>query len=320
MKLDDRLRQADDRLVPRLAARLRALVDGSAARRDRGRAAVRRTTTSVLEPSASSPLRRLDDRFAARGPLALLRDVPQLGFLVVAAVFLTGSAVALERSGSADRATNARKTVEATIPTTLGPAPGSKVAAYVGATRKRAVLVSQAAPDKTYTALVSFNRYLTAEQARLLLGDLEVKKVLAHVKLPNAEVLPIPVTSTLVADVGVSFAAISKRKVRDRKEFVNLAATITGATKEERQFKAFYADAARTAALEAAAYGKNCSCIFAALVRGKARDLAALPALSGVRAVDIGGGDDDTLQLQPLLPEQTVTVTRPATPAQGNGA
>ena len=113
---------------------------------------------------------------------------------------------------------------------------------------------------------------------------------------------------------------MSKRKVRDRKEFISLAASITGQTKEEQQFKAFYLDAAATALKEARAYGKSCACLFGALVRGKARDLAALPALPGVRAVDIGGGDDDTLQLQPLLPEQKVTVTRPVTPATGNGA
>ena len=71
---------------------------------------------------------------------------------------------------------------------------------------------------------------------------------------------------------------------------------------------------------EARAYGQDCACLFGALVRGQARDLAALPALHGVRAVDIGGGDLDTLQLQPLLPEQKVTVTRPLTPATGNGA
>ena len=71
---------------------------------------------------------------------------------------------------------------------------------------------------------------------------------------------------------------------------------------------------------EARLYGRNCACVFGALVRGKARDLAALPALPGIRAVDIGGGDVDTLQIQPLLPEQKVTVTRPVTQATGNGA
>ena len=316
MRLDD----LDERYVPRLAARLRNVVDAVRASHHRTLQAVRRTARGVVDPESTAPLRRLDDRYAARGPLALLRDVPQLGLLLVAAVFLTGSGVALERSGSSRRAQADRQAVDASIPTTLGPAPGTKVAAYLAVTRKRAVLVSQTAPDHTYTALVSFSRYLTTAQSKLLLGDLEVKKVLAHVRLPNAEVLPIPVTSDLVSDVDVTFAAVSKRKVRDRKEFLNLASTITGTTKEERQFKAFYADAAATALKEARAYGGGCACLFAALVRGKARDLAALPALSGVRAVDIGGGDDDTLQVQPLLPEQTVTVTRPATPGQGNGA
>jgi hypothetical protein len=314
------LHDLDERLVPRAAAALRGGVDAAGRRRERAVTAVRRTVSAALDPAADGPLRRLDDRYAHRGPLALLRDVPQLGLLVVAAVFLSGAGVALARSGTQHRADTARQQAEASIPTTLGPAPGSNVAAYVSTTRKRAVLVSKAAPDGMYTALVSFSRYLTPEQTRLLLGELEVKKVLAHVHLPSAEVLPIPVTSTLVEDVETTFSAISKRKVRDRKEFLNLASSITGTAADEQQYKAFYADAARTAGKEAAAYGKGCACVFAALIRGKARDLAALPSLSGVRAVDIGGGDDDTLQLQPLLPEQKVTVTRPVTPGHGNGA
>lgn len=316
MRLDD----LDDRLLPRLAARLRALVDGAASRRRRGTAAVRRTTRAVLDPAGQGPLRRLDDRFARRGPLALLRDVPQLGLLLVAAVFLAGAGVALYQSDANSRTDTVRRQVETALPTTLGPAPGANIAAYVAGTRQRAAALSQGAPDRVYTALVSFSRYLTADQTRLLLGQLEVAKVLAHVQLPNAEVLPIPVTSALAADVRTTFAAVSTRKIRDRKEFLGLAATITSTAKEEAQFRAFYLDAARTAGKEAAAYATDCACLFAALVRGKARELAALPALSGVRAVDFGGGNDDTLQLQPLLPEQKVTVTRPATPSQGKGA
>lgn len=316
MKLDE----LDDRLVPRLAVRLRAFVDSAGERRDRLTRRVRTAVARLLEPSPGSPLRALDDRYASRGPLALLRDVPQLGLLLVAAVFLAGSGVALERAGDQRRSGAQRAAVEPDIPSALGPAPGTKVATYIAATRQRAVLISTSSPDGKYIALVSFSRYLTAQQAQALLGDLEVTKVLAHVPLPAAEVLPIPIASTVVEDVGVTFAAVSKRKVRDRREFVNLAASITGQSKEEQQFKAFYLEAAATALKEARAYGRNCACLFAALVRGKARDLAALPALPGVRAVDIGAGNDDTIQLRPLLPEQKVTVARPLTPATGNGA
>jgi hypothetical protein len=320
VRLDDRLRQADRRWVPRAAAQLRRLVDGAGERRERAASTVRNSVSGALDPAGDGPLRRLDDRYASHGPLALLRDVPQLGLLLVAAVFISGAGVALARSGTQHRADTTRQRAEATIPTTLGPPPGSNIAAYVAATRKRARLVSQAAPDGMYTALVSFSRYLTPQQTRLLLAELEVKKVLAHVQLPSAEVLPIPVTSTLVEDVQTTFSEIAKRKVRDRKEFLNLASSITGTAADEKQYKAFYTEAAKTAGKEASAYGRDCACVFAALVRGKARDLAVLPALSGVRAVDIGGGDDDTLQLQPLLPEQKVTVTRPIVPAGGNGA
>jgi hypothetical protein len=316
VKLDD----IDERWVPRLAVRLRAFVDTAGVRRERALERIRGVTSAVLDPGPGSPLRVLDDRYASRGPLALLRDVPQLGLLLVAAVFLTGSGVALERAGDRQRTSAQTGSNEPPIPTTLGPAPGTKVATYIAATRKRAVILSSTSPDHTYTALVSFSSYLTAKQAQSLLGDLQVKKVLAHVQLPTAEVLPIPIGSTVTEDVGITFAAVSKRKVRDRKEFINLAASITGESKEEQQFKAFYLDAAATALKEARAYGKNCACLFGALVRGTARDLAALPAIPGVRAVDIGGGDVDTLQLQPLLPEQKVTVTRPVTPATGNGA
>jgi hypothetical protein len=316
VKLDD----LDDRFVPRLAVRLRSFVDAAGVRRQRLAVRVRAAAAAVIDPSPGSPLRALDDRYATRGPLALLRDVPQLGLLLVAAVFLTGSGIALERAGNRQRPAASQASDVPEIPTALGPAPGTKVTTYIAATRKRARIVSATSPDHTYTALVSFTTYLTAQQAETLLGDLQVKKVLAHVQLPTAEVLPIPILSTVVEDVGITFSAVSKRKVRDRKEFVNLAASITGQTKEEQQFKAFYLDAAATALKESSAYGKKCACLFAALVRGKARDLAAMPAIPGVRAVDIGGGDDDTLRLQPLLPEQKVTVTRPVTPATGNGA
>lgn len=316
MKLGD----LDELLVPRWAAWLQRRVNATIERRVRGADSIRRVASAVVNPAPTNPLRRLDQRYASRGPLGLLRDVPQLGFLVVAAVFLAGAGVALAQSGSRHAVPTARERAVATVPTSLGPAPGTNIAAYIAATRKRAVLVASASPDRIYVALVTFSRYMTPEQARLLLGELEVKKVLAHVPLPSAEVLQIPITASLVQDVQTTFAEISKRKLRDRKEFTNLALSITGASREEQQYKSFYLDAGRTAGQEASAYAKGCACVFGALLRGKAAELAALPALAGIRAVDIAGSDDDTLQLAPLLPEQTVTVTRPLTPGQGNGA
>ena len=112
MKLDD----LDERWVPRLAVRLRAVVDNAGVRRERLAARLRNARASVLEPGPDSPLRGLDERYAMHGPLALLRDVPQLGLLLVAAVFLTGSVVALERAGDRQRSSAEQASTDPEIP------------------------------------------------------------------------------------------------------------------------------------------------------------------------------------------------------------
>jgi hypothetical protein len=88
VKLDPR--DLDRRLVPTAARALRGLLDAGA--RTRRRAAGRLRAGLV---SASATAQRVDDRATATGPLRVLRDVPQLAALVVAAVFLAGSASAL---------------------------------------------------------------------------------------------------------------------------------------------------------------------------------------------------------------------------------
>ncbi|MCU1672218.1 MAG: hypothetical protein JWN77_331 [Frankiales bacterium] len=309
MKLDD----LDDRVVPRAAEKLRDLLD----RTGDGRSKV---SGALLEPSPRSPLRRLDDRYASSGPLALLRDVPQLGLLLVAAVFLAGAGVALARSGGEQRQATAQQQIDATAPTALGPEIGASIDAYVADARQRAVLVSQTSPGTTYSALVSFSTYLTPEQARLALGELQVSKVIVHAKLPTSDLVPAAVTN-LVPDVKKLYADLAKRKRTEAKEFSTLSASITGQSKDELQFKAFYTTAAQQAAREAKAYSGVCPCLIGALVRGTAGELAALPAVSGIRAVELGGREaDDSVVIRPLAPEQTGTVKKISTPTGGNGA
>ena len=314
MKLND----LDERLVPRLAARLRAFVDGTGERKQQAREKVH---DALLEPSPRSPLRRLDDRYASSGPLALLRDVPQLGLLLVSAVFLTGAGVALARSGDQQRAESAQQQIDATAPTALGPEVGANIDEYLSSTRQRALLVSRQSPDGEYTALVSFRAYLTPQQAQAAVGELKVTKVVLHAKLPTADVLPVAVAD-LVPDVRKVYADVVKRKTVEATEFRKLASSIEAKSKEEEQFKAFYVAAAQQSAKEAAAYKGNCACIIAALIRGQAKALAALPSVPTIRAVEVGSrqADDDTLLIRPLAPEQTGIVKKIVTPTGGNGA
>src|SRR5687768_17915386 len=78
---------------------LRAFLDGAASRRRLAATTLRRRTDELLTPRQDGALHRLDERYASRGPLKLIRDVPQLGILAVAAVFLAGTGAALALSG-----------------------------------------------------------------------------------------------------------------------------------------------------------------------------------------------------------------------------
>lgn len=308
MKLDD----LDDKLVPRWAARLRGTLDALTR--------TRQASGQRLVDLFDGPLRRLDDRYAATGPLALLREVPQLALLLVAVVFLTGSGVALARSGPNPQRDAAQRAVDAPDPTLLGAPVGTVIDEYIAAARARAATLSQRAPGTEYSALVSFRTYLTPERTRITLGDLEVDKVVVRAKLPTdqdaAQVLPIPVVN-LVQDVRVFTAALAKQKLTDARELTGLASSISGTSREEQEFKVFYRASAAAAQREAAVYRGSCVCVIAALVRGTARELAELPAVATVRAVEIGGrGPADDLELVPLLPEQVGVVSKVATPGR----
>ncbi|MCU1692169.1 MAG: hypothetical protein JWM64_1260 [Frankiales bacterium] len=284
------LRDLDARLVPRAAQRLRALLDRSRPARP-GRPA--------------GPLRRLDDRFTARGPLRLVRDVPQVGLLVVAAVFFSGSAVALSRSGDDD------PSAVSSSSRVLGPELGAPVADYVAAVRARAVEESRDHPRREHVALVSLSGYRTPEQAQALLGGLEVER--AYLRVPGdaaTEVLPADVQD-LVGDLRLLYAATATRKADDQEEFLGLARSITPSDPEQRRFKEFYETSARLAGQEATAYRTGCACLFSVVVTGRADALAALPALDGVRAVELADSGLRLAQLRvrPLAPEQTATVS-----------
>lgn len=310
------LRDLDDRLVPRAAVWLRSTLDDAADRRGRVRALLLQRWQALLDPSRPGVLRRLDDRYASRGPLHLLRDVPQLGVLVVAAVFLAGAGIALARQ--APESVRERQLVEQeeALPLTLGVQPGQDVDTHLGQARERAVELAREAPTAQHLALLSVRDELTAEQAGSLTTESELGVRKVYVRAPvagDAELLEVDPGDDVVATLTDLFAQTARRKGEEQREFLTLARSITSVSEEDKQFKASYEAAARTAGLEAAAFRTGCACVLAVVVEGPAAQLAELGSLPLLRGVEVAprGAELTSLEITPLAPETTGTVPEP---------
>lgn len=276
MSLGTRLQELDARLVPRAAAGLAGLLDDVDTRRDEAVPAL---------------LATLSHR--------------RVALLLAGLVLLSCGGLALGRPGTGPApARTADPAGRAGSPTELGPAPGTDIAAYVAQNRAGAAVVARMTPGAVYTGLVSFSSYLTPAQVRSRLGSLTVHKVVLHARLPEAAVLPIAVTD-LVADTRAAYADVAARRAQDQRELAALAAAARPQTAADRAAQVVYLASAEHAGDEAAAYRGDCACIIGALVRGTARDLAALPVHGAVRTVELGGTPDEAaVQIRPLLPEQ----------------
>lgn len=318
------LRDLDERLLPRLAAALRDLLDGAAGRREAARRAAQDRARALVEAPSRGVLGRLDDRYASSGPLKLLRDVPQLGVLLVAAVFLAGTGAALALSGPEQVREREVAEREAELPMSLGPAVGADIDAHLAAARERAVDLSRTEPDAQYLALVSLNKGLTPRETGELLqeSDLQVRRAYLRAPVPGEpEEIVFETPRDIVTGLEQIFSEIAARKANEQQELLGTARTIEPGTPEEEEFRRVYEADARLAGQEAAAYRTGCACVFALVVEASAAELAELPALPVVRGVELAprGATLSSLDIRPLAPtEQGVVPATSRTPSDGS--
>ena len=293
-----RLQDLDRRVLPTAARALRAGLDRVDRLTSRARSGAR---------TAGRRVGRVEDRLTASGPLALLRDVPQIGLLVVAAVFLAGTAAAVYLDGE-----DVPRTIGATSPPTpvgraqLGLAEGEPVDPYL---QRASGLVEQLAdrrPDGRYLALVSLDRHVPAtELATLLEGTETVRVYLQAPGVERAETVEVPLAGTTAPTVLPALCtATAARKSDDARELRNLAETIEVRTPDEQAQKDDYVAEADRAAAEGAAYAGPCATAFAAVVEGEAQDLAALLERDGVRGVEVApaGARLADVDVSPVVP------------------
>lgn len=298
------LKTLDDRLVPRMAAALRRLID----RATPGRAA----GVDGAETGGRG------------GFLGLLRDVPQLAALLVAVVFLAvAGAFLLARSGddrvaapppSAQTSATPRPSVTATD-TVLGPREGTAIDGYLARAAARTAQVAAQDGEARLLALVSLNEYVAPQAAADLLAGVDVRQ--AYLRAPSAgelaEVFEVPTPFELASTLRSFYATTAAAKQEDAREFQGYADTIGETSADETAAKrAFVADAQRATA-EASAFAADCACVFALVVEGPAAALAELsrtPAVRGVEPADRSARFEE-LQVFPLRPEHSGVVPPP---------
>lgn len=296
------LRHLDDRFVPGMARQLDKVVP------------------RPPEPSGPLPfilrLRRIDDRWTSRGPLALLREVPQLGALAIAGLVLASGVTVASRERDQRAPGNGATGEQVPGPkgdedgrVAIGPQLGDSVAAYLDATQQRLIRVAAGQPDAEGSALVAFEQYRTPLQVRELLGP-ATQVVRIFYRAP----LPLPQTEwqqRAVGDVVTdSRKEFLRRAIVLEREAAALQSVIDTNDHDPVQKKADE-DQASVYRREAKLLKGDCACIYAVVVQTRMRVLIDVSRQPGVRVVDAGapGVNYRDYTFTALLPEEKVTVT-----------
>ncbi len=309
----------------------------------------RRSVAPATGPRGRLPgrLRRLDDagaRGRLGGPLALLRDLPQLGLLVVALIVVAGGARVATRHRAASRqaaatqrdtlvppTTTAVPTAPAPAPATvapvLGPDAGTDVASYLAARGAAAQALGRTLPGEQLLAVVSFTTLQRPSGVGAVVGGLAVDAALVHVPV-SVRGAPRPTASGVVRGVpGLDEEALRRVLARQATALEVDAADDQrqGETTQpvnadiQAQVQDFF-DEAAGAREQAAALRDDGACVYAVLVGGSAAELAAVALRPGVRLVDPATGPGlapADAQPRGLLPTDTATVSAPTTFATG---
>ncbi len=256
-------------------------------------------------------LRAVDDRWAAGGVLALLREVPQLGALLIGALLFTSGLTLHLRAKPEQRqegATQAEPDVCGLSSGRLGPQLGDSVPAYIDAARARLRRAAACQPDGVAVGVVSFSSYVTVAKAQELVGPSVIRSVFYRVplSLTLTQSRSVPVDSANVAgDVATEWDKVAAHQVSEANELEKVLKTNT-TDPAQKKFDQSQVAAWRR---EAQQLRSRCACVFAVVVETKLRILDDLGGIPGVRAVDGGRGRFESFAFNALLPEETVTVT-----------
>jgi hypothetical protein len=310
------LRAIDQAIVPRLAVLARRLRRGAHGMRtslDRGRGGPRAT------------LERVDGRFARRGVLGLVHDVPQVGFVGIAAM-LTVAAIttAVRISGPAEDTSAPDLPAVNNNIATVGPLPGETIPSYLSAAQAGLLEQKSDSPGQQTYAIVDFEAGRTPAEVAAALPNVAPQLIFVQVRVPgDSKTFPSPLpelsaypalkaplrVKALPADALSAYQVLATaldRAAADNTTFANSIGA--GATEDELTQKAAQLKDARHYRAESSALRATCACIYAVVVRGTPETLVHILDSGKVRAVDAASPGLKLNEIcgTPLLPQTKV--------------
>lgn len=267
---------------------------------------------------AGDLLQRLDRRLLpplARGMARLGQGTFRLRVLTGTAL-LSSVAVLVTAVWAAERRPQGDPTVGEV--TRVGVVQGQSIPGYVASSRDELAALLAAprtGPSPQVYALVTLAGYLAPDRLGPVLADVAVSEVFSRVPLPETQTQIVRIPAFRIPqDVIGGMLRVAERKDQEARDYSVRGAGLTGAGERERNLRALYASGARVAQAEATAYRSQCSCVYAAVVRGAPDALDRVAVRPGVRAVDPAPEVRrlDRAVFSPPLPEQDDLVRPPA--------
>jgi hypothetical protein len=314
---DRQLRSIDQRFVAAAAPKVARAVESSGAawRRTKDAAA------GIVQDVDLRDLNALDAKYATRGPLALLREIPQLMAVVIGIVFIVGTLAAAHELKDRQQAGTDQTVLapdgsngsgEAPAVVALGPTVGKTAAAYLSLATHSLDAAAAGAPDEQRLALVTLSAYYRPSQAASILSGYQVKRAWVRDSTAGklAPPMPVEVADGLAPALSQFYARTAKGQSEAATQYQNLADT----TSNDPQYKAFYEQFATLSRKQARAFGGNCACVYAFVVQATPTQLLSLRARPGVRAIEVAGRGSTlpNLDITTLLPEVKGVVSNPA--------
>lgn len=201
--------------------------------------------------------------------------------------------------------------------TYVGPQVGDNVSAYVARRNAELDRLAAATPDGPTLAVVSFNRFMSIQDAATVLGGVIARRVFFGVPVLGTQTeIGQSAVGDFVKDTTEAFATNARARARLAVTFGQLADASPARTDVEKKYRQLYANFAAANRIEAQQLARRCACVIGAVVDSTLSTLKTLKSQQGIRVIDVAPANvpANSLGFRPIAPDEVGTIS------SGNGA